>query len=65
MFRMYRTGHRGINSSTNTMKPTKKSGDDSQSRSRPNEMMKTPALRKSKYYINSRQDKTKFYASVK
>ena len=41
------------------MKPTKKSGDDSQSRSRPNEMMKTPALRKSKYYINARQDKTR------
>ena len=33
------------------MKPTKKSYDDS--RSRPNEIMKTPALRKSKYYINT------------
>ena len=32
------------------MKPTKKSYDDSCSR--PNEIMKTPALRKSKYYIN-------------
>ena len=34
-----------------TMKPTKKSYDDSCSR--PNEIMKTPALRKSKYYINT------------
>ena len=33
------------------MKPTKKSYDDSCSR--PNEIMKTPALRKSKYYINT------------
>ena len=33
------------------MKPTKKSYDDSCSR--PNEMMKTPALGKSKYYINT------------
>ena len=34
-----------------TMKPTKKSYDDSCSRS--NKIMKTPALRKSKYYINT------------
>ena len=33
------------------MKPTKKSYDDSCSR--PNKIMKTPALRKSKYYINT------------
>ena len=33
------------------MKPTKKSYDDSCSR--PNEIMKTPAQRKSKYYINT------------
>ena len=33
------------------MKPTKKSYDDS--RSRPNEIMKTPALTKSKYYIDT------------
>ena len=33
------------------MKPTKKSYDDSCSR--PNEIMKTPALRKSKYHINT------------
>ena len=33
------------------MKPTKKSYDDSCGR--PNEIMKTPALRKSKYYINT------------
>ena len=33
------------------MKPTKKSYDDSCSRT--NEIMKTPALRKSKYYINT------------
>ena len=33
------------------MKPMKKSYDDSCSR--PNEIMKTPALRKSKYYINT------------
>ena len=34
-----------------TMKPTKKSYDDSCSRS--SEIMNTPALRKSKYYINT------------
>ena len=47
------TGHRGINflNDSTTMKPTKKSYDDSCSR--PNEIMKTPALRKSKYYINT------------
>ena len=33
------------------MKPTKKSYDDSCSR--PNKIMKTPALRKSKYYFNT------------
>ena len=38
-------GHRGI---TNTMKPTKKSYELLQ---QPNEIMKTPVLRKSKYYI--------------
>ena len=36
---------------TTTMKPTKKSYDDSCSR--PNEIMKTPVLRKSKHYINT------------
>ena len=36
---------------TTTMKPTKKSYDDSCNR--PNEIMKTPALRKSKYYFNT------------
>ena len=34
------------------MKPTKKSDDDSFLQY-PNEIMKTPALRKSKYYINT------------
>ena len=33
------------------MKPSKKNDDDSCSR--PNDIMKTPALRKSKYYINT------------
>ena len=36
---------------TTTMKPTKKTYDDSCSM--PNEIMTTPALRKSKYYINT------------
>ena len=45
------TGLRGINFlNLNTMKSTKKRYDDACSR--PNEIMKTPALLKSKYYIN-------------
>ena len=46
------TGHRGINFlNLTTMKSTKKSYDDSCSR--PNEIMKSPALLKSKCYINT------------
>ena len=45
------TGHRGINFLTTMMKPAKKSYEDSCSR--PNEIMETPTLRKSKYYINT------------
>ena len=51
-FRTYRKCHRPQRYKlTTTMKPAKKSYDDSCSR--PNEIMKTPALRKSKYCINT------------